>query len=79
MSKECGEKDFKGYRHDAKQSMLRMIVVIDEFQVLFAEVNNEANEHLTGLLQALLKRGRSYGIHPIFPPKLCVVLPSLRP
>ncbi|GMB96916.1 FtsK/SpoIIIE domain-containing protein [Helicobacter sp. NHP22-001] len=64
--KECGVKDFKGYRHDAKQSMPRIVVVIDEFQVLFAEVVSKENEHLTKLLQALLKKGRSYGIHLIF-------------
>ncbi len=62
--KECGVKDFKGYRHNAKQSMSRIVVVIDEFQELF--LNMKEGDSVSDLLSRLLKKGRSYGIHFIF-------------
>ncbi|WP_104640956.1 FtsK/SpoIIIE domain-containing protein [Helicobacter bizzozeronii] len=62
--KECGVKDFKGYRYDAKQSMPRIVVVIDEFQELF--LNMKEGDSVSDLLSRLLKKGRSYGIHLVF-------------
>ncbi|WP_120945058.1 FtsK/SpoIIIE domain-containing protein [Helicobacter labacensis] len=66
LFKTSGVKDFKGYRHNAKQSMPRMVVIIDEFQVLFAEGMGKESDRVGQLLNALLKKGRSYGIHLIF-------------
>ncbi len=41
--------------------MPRLIVVIDEFQVLFSD--NKSTKAVEGHLNTLLKKGRSYGVH----------------
>ncbi|GAA8537144.1 hypothetical protein HpDR59_09130 [Helicobacter pylori] len=57
--KQFGAKDLNNYRkHD---EMPRLIVVIDEFQVLFSD--NKSTKAVEGHLNALLKKGRSYGVH----------------
>ncbi|MCQ2686134.1 DNA translocase FtsK [Helicobacter pylori] len=56
--KQFKVKDLSDYRkHD---EMPRLIVVIDEFQVLFSDNSTKAVE---GHLNTLLKKGRSYGVH----------------
>ncbi|MFI5912354.1 FtsK/SpoIIIE domain-containing protein [Dactylosporangium sp. NPDC051541] len=42
--------------------MPRIVVVIDEFQILFAE-DDETTTRAAGLLERLAKQGRAYGIH----------------
>ncbi len=62
LFKQFGVKDLQDYRKHEK--MPRLIVVIDEFQVLFSRSSKETdvvNKDLTDLL----KKGRSYGIHLI--------------
>lgn len=41
--------------------MPRLIVVVDEFQVLFSD--NKSTKAVEGHLNTLLKKGRSYGVH----------------
>lgn len=57
--KQFKVKDLSDYRKHEK--MPRLIVVIDEFQVLFSDKKGkgEVERHLN----ALLKKGRSYGVH----------------
>lgn len=58
LFKQFNVKDLSDYRkHD---EMPRLIVVIDEFQVLFSDNSTKAVE---GHLNTLLKKGRSYGVH----------------
>lgn len=57
--KQFKVKDLSDYRKHEK--MPRLIVVIDEFQVLFS--NNKSTKAVEGHLNTLLKKGRSYGVH----------------
>ncbi len=57
--KQFNVKDLSDYRkHD---EMPRLIVVVDEFQVLFSD--NKSTKAVEGHLNTLLKKGRSYGVH----------------
>ncbi|WQY78452.1 DNA translocase FtsK [Helicobacter pylori] len=57
--KQFKVKDLSDYcKHD---EMPRLIVVIDEFQVLFSD--NKSTKAVEGHLNTLLKKGRSYGVH----------------
>ncbi|GAA8081692.1 hypothetical protein HpNP74_08300 [Helicobacter pylori] len=57
--KQFNVKDLNDYRkHD---EMPRLIVVIDEFQVLFSD--NKSTKAVREHLNTLLKKGRSYGVH----------------
>lgn len=57
--KRFNVKDLNDYRKHEK--MPRLIVVIDEFQVLFSD--NKSTKAVEGHLNTLLKKGRSYGVH----------------
>ncbi len=57
--KQFKVKDLSDYRKHEK--MPRLIVVIDEFQVLFSD--NKSTKAVEGHLNTLLKKGRSYGVH----------------
>lgn len=56
--KQFKVKDLSDYRKHEK--MPRLIVVIDEFQVLFSDKSKGSVERS---LNTLLKKGRSYGVH----------------
>lgn len=57
--KQFNVKDLNNYRkHD---EMPRLIVVVDEFQVLFGD--NKSTKAVEGHLNTLLKKGRSYGVY----------------
>jgi hypothetical protein len=58
---EC-VRDFAEYRNKQRNPLPRILLVIDEFQVLFAEGRHVAEAAET-LLAQLLKQGRSFGIH----------------
>ncbi|MCQ2865382.1 DNA translocase FtsK [Helicobacter pylori] len=59
LFKQFKVKDLSDYRKHEK--MPRLIVVVDEFQVLFSD--NESTKAVEGHLNTLLKKGRSYGVH----------------
>ncbi len=59
LFKQFKVKDLSDYRKHEK--MPRLIVVIDEFQVLFSD--NKSTKAVEGHLSTLLKKGRSYGVH----------------
>lgn len=60
--KSEGVHDFAEYRNTQRNQLPRVLLVIDEFQVLFAE-GRQVAEMAEKLLLQLLKQGRSFGIH----------------
>ncbi|GAA8943597.1 hypothetical protein HpEKB27_02670 [Helicobacter pylori] len=63
LFKQFKVKDLSDYRKHEK--MARLIVVIDEFQVLFSDNSSKGKESVGQSLNTLLKKGRSYGVHLI--------------
>ncbi|GAA8634763.1 FtsK/SpoIIIE domain-containing protein [Helicobacter pylori] len=61
LFKQFNVKDLSDYRKHEK--MPRLIVVIDEFQVLFSDNSTKGKESVDQSLNTLLKKGRSYGVH----------------
>ncbi len=59
LFKQFKVKDLSDYRKHEK--MPRLIVVVDEFQVLFSD--NKSTKAVEGHLNTMLKKGRSYGVH----------------
>lgn len=63
LFKQFNVKDLSDYRKHGE--MPRLIVVIDEFQVLFSESTSKEKERVERYLTTILKKGRSYGVHLI--------------
>ncbi|GAA8541654.1 hypothetical protein KYTH14_02460 [Helicobacter pylori] len=63
LFKQFNVKDLSDYRKHGE--MPRLIVVIDEFQVLFNDNFSKGKESVDQSLNTLLKKGRSYGVHLI--------------
>ncbi len=63
LFKQFNVKDLSDYRKHGE--MPRLIVVIDEFQVLFSDNSTKGKERVEQSLNTLLKKGRSYGVHLI--------------
>ncbi|GAA8475332.1 hypothetical protein HpNP83_06900 [Helicobacter pylori] len=63
LFKQFKVKDLSDYRKHGE--MPRLIVVIDEFQVLFSDNSTKGKESVDQSLNTLLKKGRSYGVHLI--------------
>ncbi|WP_131128953.1 FtsK/SpoIIIE domain-containing protein [Helicobacter pylori] len=63
LFKRFNVKDLSDYRKHGE--MPRLIVVIDEFQVLFSDNSSKGKESVDQSLNTLLKKGRSYGVHLI--------------
>ncbi len=59
--KQFNVKDLSDYRKHEK--MPRLIVVIDEFQVLFSDNSTQVKGSVERSLNTLLKKSRSYGVH----------------
>ncbi len=63
LFKQSDVKDLSDYRKHGE--MPRLIVVIDEFQVLFSDSSTKEKERAERYLTTILKKGRSYGVHLI--------------
>ncbi|WQS05174.1 DNA translocase FtsK [Helicobacter pylori] len=63
LFKQFDVKDLSAYREHGE--MPRLIVVIDEFQVLFSDSSTKEKERVERYLTTILKKGRSYGVHLI--------------
>ncbi len=63
LFKQFKVKDLSDYRKHEK--IPRLIVVIDEFQVLFSDGSTKEKERVERYLTTILKKGRSYGVHLI--------------
>ncbi|WRD24444.1 AAA family ATPase [Helicobacter pylori] len=61
LFKQFNVRDLSDYRKHEK--MPRLIVVIDEFQVLFSDNSTKGKGSVERSLNTLLKKGRSYGVH----------------
>lgn len=61
--KQFNVKDLNNYRKHGE--MPRLIVVVDEFQVLFSDNSTKGKGSVERSLNTLLKKGRSYGVHLI--------------
>lgn len=62
LFKSAGVRDFSEYRKERRDRLPRVLLLIDEFQVLFTE-GRQVAEMTEKLLAQLLKQGRSFGIH----------------
>lgn len=60
--KSANARDFAEYRKLNRVRLPRVLLIIDEFQVLFSE-GRQVAEAAEQLLSQLLKQGRSFGIH----------------
>ncbi|GAA7134011.1 hypothetical protein ID0302_04880 [Helicobacter pylori] len=63
LFKQSGAKDLSDYRKHGE--IPRLIVVIDEFQVLFSDSATKEKERVEAYLNTILKKGRNYGVHLI--------------
>ncbi|GHS52193.1 hypothetical protein VN1169_06400 [Helicobacter pylori] len=63
LFKQFNVKDLSDYRKHGE--MPRLIVVIDEFQVLFSDSATKEKERVEVYLNTILKKDRSYGVHLI--------------
>lgn len=60
--KSANARDFTEYRKSSGVRLPRVLLIVDEFQVLFSE-GRQVAEAAEQLLSQLLKQGRSFGIH----------------
>ncbi|GAA6921504.1 hypothetical protein AOH277_04410 [Helicobacter pylori] len=63
LFKQFNVKDLSDYRKHG--GIPRLIVVIDEFQVLFSDSTTKEKERVERYLTTILKKGRSYRVHLI--------------
>ncbi len=64
LFKTANVSDYRSYRKSTGKKLPRSLVVVDEFQCLFSAISNgEHNAEKT--LNALLRQGRSAGIHVV--------------
>ncbi|GAA9131811.1 hypothetical protein HpHA170_09520 [Helicobacter pylori] len=63
LFKQFNVKDLNDYRKHGE--MPRLIVVVDEFQVLFSDGSTKEKNRVEVHLTTILKKGRSYGVHLI--------------
>ncbi len=57
-------QDVASYRKTTQQKMSRIVLIIDEFHILFADDDKIAHDS-TMLLEKLVRQGRAFGIHVI--------------
>jgi DNA segregation ATPase FtsK/SpoIIIE, S-DNA-T family len=62
LFKSAGVRDFAEYRNAQRTPLARVLLIIDEFQVLFT-AGRQVADSAEKLLARLLKQGRSFGIH----------------
>lgn len=65
LFKQAGVSRYDDYRRTTGQKLARILVVLDEYQVLFQEEDPLARE-AERLLEDLTRRGASFGLHILF-------------
>lgn len=66
LFKESGVSDVSGYVRTTGKKLPRILVIMDEFQVLFdSKSNRSVAQNCAHLTNEIVKLGRSYGIHLI--------------
>ncbi len=63
--KKYGVTKLSDYREKSKQKCPRMLIIIDEFQVLVSggEADRQITERTKQLMEDIVRQGRSYGVH----------------
>lgn len=64
LFKDSGAADFEDYRSKTKKILPRIVVVIDEFQVLLEQPDRMSSQ-IEGLLEKTIQLGRSFGFNLI--------------
>lgn len=60
--KKRSVREFSEYRTSTSNDLPRILLIIDEFQILFSE-GRQVSEPAEKMLNQLLRQGRAYGIH----------------
>jgi energy-coupling factor transporter ATP-binding protein EcfA2 len=64
LFRQAGVQDLAGYRKSTGKPMPRTVLIVDEFQVFFAEDDKLAQDAAV-LLEQLVRQGRAFGIHVV--------------
>ncbi len=64
LFRQAGVQDLGAYRKSTGQAMPRTVLIVDEFQVFFAEDDKLAQDAAV-LLEQLVRQGRAFGIHVV--------------
>jgi len=64
LFRRAGVQDISGYRQSTGKPMPRTVLIVDEFQVFFAEDDKLAQDAAV-LLEQLVRQGRAFGIHVV--------------
>jgi S-DNA-T family DNA segregation ATPase FtsK/SpoIIIE len=64
LFRDAGVQDIAAYRDTTKQRMPRTVLMVDEFQVFFAE-DDKLGQDAAIALEQLVRQGRAFGIHVI--------------
>lgn len=64
LFRAVGVQDLPAYREAARKPLPRTILVVDEFQVFFAE-DDRLSQEAAVLLDRLVRQGRAFGIHVV--------------
>lgn len=62
LFRQAGVQDIAGYRQATGTVLPRTVLIVDEFQVFFAEDDKLAQD-ATILLEQLVRQGRAFGVH----------------
>lgn len=77
LFKESGVSDIAGYVRASGKKLPRILVIMDEFQVLFdSKSNRSVAQNCAHLTNEIVKLGRSYGIHLIMSTQTVTVVGS---
>ncbi len=64
LFRSAGVQDINAYRQSTGKAMPRTVLIVDEFQVFFAEDDKLAQD-ASVLLEQLVRQGRAFGIHVV--------------
>jgi len=64
LFRQAGVQDLGAYRKSTGKAMPRTVLIVDEFQVFFAEDDKLAQDAAV-LLEQLVRQGRAFGIHVV--------------
>lgn len=78
LFKEEGQTSLKGYVTSSSRPMPRILVIMDEFQILFNDATNrKVANHCAQLTKRLVTEGRAFGIHLLMSTQSTKVLAAL--
>ncbi len=64
LFRAAGVQDLPAYREAARQPLPRTVLLVDEFQIFFAE-DDRLSQEAAVLLDRLVRQGRAFGIHVV--------------